>query len=165
MNSDYITKGYCREFKAQDILLMGRSTPRKFLKFCISLKHPKVTTLEGVRLQVPLSLSQFVLFLSKNALSFPKLPFYFAGIALLFSIITLLFSRSVFFFPRIVALFLISALLFSSCNPDLIEWIINRGIFYNWVEVPLISAVTFKRYFNLFHIKFYDMTVTENCMA
>ena len=56
------------------------------MKFHFGLKHPKMTTAKGggVRLQVPLPLSQCAALLCKNALLFPEMPFYFPEILFCF---------------------------------------------------------------------------------
>ena len=56
---------------------------------------------EGVRLQVPLSLSQCALLLPKNALLLPELPFYFPELPFYFPEMPFCFLELLFCFPKV----------------------------------------------------------------
>ena len=93
---------------------MGKKVlPKKYLKFYLDLKYPKMATSEqGCEVACVLVLKSMCPFTSQKCLSVPRIALLFSRSDLLFPGIALLFSRSALLFPGIALLFSRSALLF-----------------------------------------------------
>ena len=94
---------------------MGKNVlPKKYLKFYLDLKYPKIATSEqGCEVACVLVLKSMCPFTSQKCLSVLRIALLFSRSALLFPGIALLFSRSVFLLSRSAFLFLKNSLLFS----------------------------------------------------